>query len=290
MKTIPDLDRVRWLACKNASGQAIPAYSCVQVSGVNSDGALNVIQPATDAVDVLVTSPQPIQAGGSGLCTRDEPIVAAYDQSYGTPQPGDVWTAKGGTWTLAKIAWTGASFTVLGSGVPGLVTVTRYPLFQQQANGLQLVTGSIAATTTGLVLDWVDGFYGCFITDPPEWIGGAPDRFTIAKAVGVNGAPPYRLFWGNITFSCDLSPGPFIGTGTVTVHLYRNGSAIASFPYTAQQALALNSWGIFFDVPWYLDGIDGSMCQIGDYFQVVLDNNTNYNLTTAGTFNTALCC
>jgi len=106
----------RWVRVKNVSGEDIPPYSVVEITGASSDdGILNADKPSSSGDDYRhgLSGPATIKSGDHGDVTFDLPAWASFDSSDGTPANGDLWGAKSGSWKLGNTG--DSNFPVLGS-------------------------------------------------------------------------------------------------------------------------------------------------------------------------------
>jgi hypothetical protein len=95
------LSQVRWLDVSNDSGEDIPAYAVMRVTGYDSDtGAFLVGKPDANDIDptvLLVNGPGPIPTDEFGRGTKDYPILAAVTSGSAAAEVGTV----SGSWSLA---------------------------------------------------------------------------------------------------------------------------------------------------------------------------------------------
>jgi len=101
LTSLPEIDRVRWLAYRNDAGEEIPAFALVRPTGADSDGTLVVGKPNSDGQLVYVNGPVPCPTSGYGLCTMDDPVFVLYDDG-GTPAYGETWGAAASSWKLTE--------------------------------------------------------------------------------------------------------------------------------------------------------------------------------------------
>ena len=105
MIDLPASQQVRWLDCLNESGEDIPPWSIMRVTGCDSERILTVDKPNADGLGVhnfVSSGPQTIISGDYGFCTRSFPVQAAYDSSSGTPALGEIWGPANASWLLKK--------------------------------------------------------------------------------------------------------------------------------------------------------------------------------------------
>lgn len=108
----------RWLPVLNSSGETVPAFALMRVTGVDtSSGSLIVGKPNADnQTNLLVNGPCEIPSGLQGIGMWGVPAVVCYDTGDGTPVAGDEWGAESGGWKLRN-AKTGYIVSgVLGTG------------------------------------------------------------------------------------------------------------------------------------------------------------------------------
>lgn len=101
LQPLDEISRVRWLACRNDSGEEIPGFAVVAITGVDSDGTL-VVDQVTDADDtnVGVNGPYAIPTAAYGQVTRDFPWYVLCNANDGTPGVGTYWGTSPGSWAL----------------------------------------------------------------------------------------------------------------------------------------------------------------------------------------------
>ena len=110
------LGRIRFVACKNTSGEAIPAFAVMRVTGV-TDEVLQVAKPnAASDTKAVVNGPTPIPIAGFGNATYDSPFFVLYETADGTPTFGDMWGTESGSW---KLRAANDGFCALGGAVAG---------------------------------------------------------------------------------------------------------------------------------------------------------------------------
>ena len=110
------ITRVRYVVCKNNSGEEIPAFAVMRVTGV-TDEVLQVAKPnAASDTKAAVNGPTPIPIGGHGNATYDSPFFVLYDTGDGTPTFGDMWGTESGSW---KLRAANDGFCALGGAVAG---------------------------------------------------------------------------------------------------------------------------------------------------------------------------
>lgn len=133
-----------WRLGRNVSGEDIPPFSCVAVSGgseVDEQFRANLSKPSTSFVKCYgFTGSETIPDGEPGGY-RFDPIWAAYDA--GTPATEEGWGPKPGQFTLSK-GYPGAIVTALKDTTSKIVEVSVcFPLVAL----LGKTTGSITANS-----------------------------------------------------------------------------------------------------------------------------------------------
>lgn len=119
----------RWVEFRNASGQAIPSFGVLQITGSETAGVgrkiLTVTRPdGTAGATYAINGHLPVAAGSTkgGVCTMSWPANAAYDTGDGTPAVNQVWGPKSGQFTLAK---GNPGFVIVGTPESGRVLVAQ---------------------------------------------------------------------------------------------------------------------------------------------------------------------
>lgn len=112
------------------AGSEIPAYGVVRAVGWDTNRSiLTVGQPNTYGSQWrhIINGPQPVSASEFGVATNLFPCDALYDDADGTPQAGESWGPRNGTYKLRKNT---GGFTVLGvsDSTNKLVRVMRAPM------------------------------------------------------------------------------------------------------------------------------------------------------------------
>lgn len=132
------LTRIRWMPCQNLTGNDIPGFAVMRVTGIadptttDNEYVLQVDQPNSSPAPYCVNGPQVIKAQsgstpGWGICSFDFPNFALYDSTSGTPAVNDGWGPKSGSWKLVKGQ---SGFNVFNQPTEGRVLV-----MQQSAGG-----------------------------------------------------------------------------------------------------------------------------------------------------------
>ena len=109
-----DFDRITWDSFRNSSGETVPPYGVLQITGVETKNGRQILVVTKPAGGTLyaVNGPSAVDAGRYGTCTTDVRFIAAYDTGDGTPSSGAEWGPKSGQWTLDP---DGAGYLVLGA-------------------------------------------------------------------------------------------------------------------------------------------------------------------------------
>ena len=90
-------DRKAWLEYRNDSGERIPAFGIVRITGVvvPEPGRVLLTVAKPDAygcqLQCAVNGPVPIDADRYGVCARGPFVAALYDTGDGTPAVGQKW-------------------------------------------------------------------------------------------------------------------------------------------------------------------------------------------------------
>ena len=95
--------QINWLPVYNNSGEAIPAFAAMRISGIMSETLeFQVDKPnANDAVsNILFNGPVEIPTASYGMGTADMPACARYNTADGSPSNGDSWGVESGGWKL----------------------------------------------------------------------------------------------------------------------------------------------------------------------------------------------
>lgn len=96
-----------WKRFRNASGETIPPFSVMRITGAtNNHGEITftvALPNATFCRSYLVSGPVAIANGDSGLgTTLAQAGYVAYNSGSGSPAYGEEWGAKEGQWELEK--------------------------------------------------------------------------------------------------------------------------------------------------------------------------------------------
>lgn len=92
-----------WLPAVNAASETIPAFAVLRVSGINSDGLIQVAKPNTNSDHNLLLN-GPFDVPTSKYLSVTVPVAARalYETSDGTPANGEFWGSGNGSFKLRK--------------------------------------------------------------------------------------------------------------------------------------------------------------------------------------------
>jgi hypothetical protein len=157
------LERIRWQAFRNDSGESIPAFALLRPTGWTSVEGLPMLtmgKPNADSQEGLfLNSERSVDTGGFGTCTWDSPGNVAYTGS--SPSNGQTWGGKSGSWLLNSGygGWlvVGGSHTARGQNVV-------YAQRNTARSGIQFWCGevsgqSVTTTSNTLVTIGSDSVY-----------------------------------------------------------------------------------------------------------------------------------
>lgn len=84
--------RLRLENFTNNSGETIPAYGCIKITG-STNGVFSATKPdgLCERTIIAFNGEKPVPNGESGLCSQDFPTFAMYDPADGTPANGELW-------------------------------------------------------------------------------------------------------------------------------------------------------------------------------------------------------
>lgn len=174
----------RWVEFRNASGQDIPSFGVLQITGSETLGVgrkvLTVTRPdGTAGATYAINGHLPVAAGSTkgGVCTMSWPANAAYDTGDGTPAINEVWGAKSGQFTLAKAK---AGFKIAGTPENGRVLVVG--IFGE---GFDMIEGQLkTAMTSGDVTHTMDNIIVYSGADPRTDPTSSTEEITITNTFG----------------------------------------------------------------------------------------------------------
>ncbi|REK19176.1 MAG: hypothetical protein DWQ37_01935 [Planctomycetota bacterium] len=245
---------------QNVSGETIPAYGAMAVTGVVHDGGVAFLacdKPNTTfRREYAVNGVHDVAPGRRGSCCRAGDVRVLCEDA-GDAEPGQGWGPKPGQWTLAR-GFPG--YTVLGTaqldGAHDIVRAACEPLTQALVKTTQEVAAQ--ATTTdyrvyaGTLGSEVDAGFSAvpaarnragaaLAADEWAWLAWTNDGWELRTAHN-------RLY--PVTLSGNVADG---GTLAVTLPDGRGVTATnwSGATLTAGRALA---WQSFADGAWYLMG------------------------------------
>lgn len=131
-------DQRRWLRHENTSGEQIPAFGIVRVTGAVLDNDGMVVYQSAKPRGIgqyAVNGPTPVKVGGFGRLTFDWPAMAALAPMAHQPINGDNYGVADDTWELAytdsdDLALLGFEchgFTVDRDGIRRTLVTARQP-------------------------------------------------------------------------------------------------------------------------------------------------------------------
>jgi hypothetical protein len=97
------LASVRWLPAKNVSGEDVPAFAVVRITGFTDEGVFEVDKPDGSDAEYALNGPGPMSATGYGTVTRDYPNWALFDDGPDDdefPAVGEEWGPEEDSWKL----------------------------------------------------------------------------------------------------------------------------------------------------------------------------------------------
>lgn len=144
---------------RNASGESIPAYAVMRVTGAEIRAGLPIITVAKPSTAFqrlyLVNGPNRVgsasTARGVGTWLDDEPGFVLYES--GTPAYGESWGPKNGQWSLAKWRY---GFTIIG-GLAGSGAGIRVVAKQHEVNVVYGQTNGTHTKGSATTIDLYDG-------------------------------------------------------------------------------------------------------------------------------------
>lgn len=153
MNSAGPLGDMHWREFRNDSGEEIPAFACMRVTGaeVVSTGrvALTVGKPNTFGAQYnhVFNGPLKVANGKYGLCTRSDGAAALYDSADGTPAFGESWGPRDATWKLKKNTG-GFVVEIVTNSTQALASVKPQPFLmfkgQTDASHAKAATGTIS--------------------------------------------------------------------------------------------------------------------------------------------------
>jgi hypothetical protein len=154
---------LQWIEFYNDSGEEIPAFGVMRISGMRKKDGRPVIEckkPHTfgSQGQHRINGPVPVESSQYGVCLVGNHVAALYDTADGTPAFGESWGPRDATWTLKKNT---GGYRVLGNAdtTNGVVVVVSVPMMgffgktdaahAKGANGtVSIFWGSDAGTDT----------------------------------------------------------------------------------------------------------------------------------------------
>jgi hypothetical protein len=123
---------LQWIEYYNDSGEEIPAFGVMRISGMRKKDGRPVIQckkPHTfgSQGQHRINGPVPVESSQYGVCLIGNHVAALYDTADGTPAFGESWGPRDATWKLKKNT---GGFRVLGNAdtTNGVVVVVSVPM------------------------------------------------------------------------------------------------------------------------------------------------------------------
>jgi hypothetical protein len=123
---------LQWIEYYNDSGEEIPAFGVMRISGMRKKDGRPVIEckkPHTfgSQGQHRINGPVPVESSQYGVCLIGNHVAALYDTADGTPAFGESWGPRDGTWKLKKNT---GGFRVLGNAdtTNGVVVVVSVPM------------------------------------------------------------------------------------------------------------------------------------------------------------------
>lgn len=152
--------QMRWEPVSNASGEVIPAFAAMRVTGVGTDGIFTVAKPNTNdqTSRIFFNGPVKIAVGEKGNGTPSFPCKAAFDTGDGTPSAGDEWGVENNGWKLRNAR---SGFLIVGgvdsSGGHAVVemkpTAQSLILVEEESGGVSVNATKIEFPDTSLIDD-----------------------------------------------------------------------------------------------------------------------------------------
>ena len=145
---------------RNTSGEAIPAYAVMRVTGAEIKNGLPIITVAKPSTTFqrlyLVNGPMRVgsasTARGVGTWLDDEPGMILYDTGN-TPAYGESWGPQDGTWTIKKYRY---GFTIIGA-TTGSGATSRVVAKQHEVNAVYGQTNGTHTKGSATTIDLYDG-------------------------------------------------------------------------------------------------------------------------------------
>lgn len=124
--------RLVWEEFYNESGEQIPAFACLRITGMTTLGGRNIVKvakPNTYGSQYMhrLNGPLPVEIGKYGICTCSPGAAALYDTADGTPGFLEQWGPRNATWKLKKNT---GGWSIMGNpdSTNGIVIVQQAPM------------------------------------------------------------------------------------------------------------------------------------------------------------------
>ena len=138
----------RWMDFNNVSGEEIPAFAVMKITGLDSESNGRLTADQYDQFGAVyataINGEHAVADTKNGKCTFSFPVWVMYDTGD-TPALGESWGPVSGEWD-ARLR--GIGFTVIGGAVDGRVLVDRN---HDLSFFGELDSGTIAQDATGTV-------------------------------------------------------------------------------------------------------------------------------------------
>lgn len=128
-------DSILWRTVLNDSGEEIPAFAIMQITGVNRDDVVIVDKCSADSTKLFLInggSVIGIDDHGVGYAPMEMPYWVYYDTADGTPANGAQWGPANGSWKAKKdkigllmIAMTDEAVRPVSGLAPAILEVCR---------------------------------------------------------------------------------------------------------------------------------------------------------------------
>ena len=153
-------DSDRWVSFVNNSGETVPAYGIMAVTGMTIESDANnlpiyeIDKPgSTFCRTYMVNGPFDVDAGDGELGTFQGPADVLYDSGFGTPAFGDGCGPKSGQWSLSK-GYSGCSINGIVDSTDKIASVSLdFPLVEF----VGYLDGSLSQGGSATVSLWTSG-------------------------------------------------------------------------------------------------------------------------------------
>lgn len=165
----------RGIEFSNASGQTVPSFGVIQITGSTVVGVgreiLTATRPdGTAGAVYAINGSVPVTSGQKGRCTFDFPAKAAYNTGDGTPAIGQFWGPKSGQFTLAQGY---PYFKISGTPASGKVFVAHHPC-------AWMIRGTLVGAMAFDDATWtIDGVSITSGGDPRSTVGSSSEAITV---------------------------------------------------------------------------------------------------------------